>query len=72
MSTPTSKEGERQAARMWIQHVALPAMEKALMTLGSRSPEGQAILTALKALSKDFGESRDRDLSINSMARKVR
>lgn len=67
MSGPTGKEGEKTAAKMWVAHVALPALEKALTVLGSSTPEGQSILTALKALSKDFGSNRDGDVGMNSM-----
>jgi hypothetical protein len=67
MSGPTGKEGQKQQAKLWVAHVALPAMEKALAVLGSQSEEGQAILGALKTLSKAFSSAKSNDLGLNTM-----
>jgi hypothetical protein len=60
LSTPGNKEGEKMAAKLWVSHVAIPMMEKALVVLSSSTDEGKSILKALNALSKDFaGNGQD-------------
>lgn len=62
MSGPTNREGEKSAARLWVGHIAVPALEQALVAFGSQTKEGKSLLTAIKALSADFGGEHD-DLS---------
>jgi hypothetical protein len=61
MSTPEPAEGQKQAAIVNVQ-MAINMLEHALPILGSNSDEGQVVLTSLKSLSKQFGETKSQDL----------
>lgn len=54
MAQPTANEGARQIGLVSVQ-AAADALTQALSQLGSMSPEGQAVISALKALSKFTG-----------------
>lgn len=57
MSTPQPKEGLAQAAMVNVSMV-LQLLESSLPAFGSATPEGKAILNALKTLTNQFGKNR--------------
>ena len=59
MVTPQPKEGEKAAAMVKIE-MALNLLETALPPFGSETPEGAAILGALRTLTGRFGEKRQK------------
>ena len=59
MTTPQPKEGVTQAAMISVA-VALQQLETALPGFGSATPEGKAILGALKTLTAQFGKDREK------------
>lgn len=63
MATPQPGAGLAQAARTSVQ-AAIDVLQQALPALGATSDEGQAVLNALKTLTKSFGrsESKNREL----------
>jgi hypothetical protein len=58
MTTPQNSEGEKQAAMIQIS-LAMDLLEKSLPPFGAESKEGQALMSAMGALVKSFGEKRD-------------
>lgn len=61
MSTPQQPEGQKLSAITSVQ-IAIELLEQALGPLGSTSPEGAAVLSALTKLSSKFGKGQGRDL----------
>lgn len=61
MATPEPAAGQHQAAIVNVQ-MAINMLEQALPILGSHTDEGQIVLTALKSLSKQFGETKSQEL----------
>jgi len=59
MATPQPNEGQKAAARVNVQ-IARQMLELELPKFGSDSPEGDAILTALRSISKAFGKTEDK------------
>ena len=59
MATPEPKEGLRQAAMVNVQ-MAIDLLTQSLPALGSTSDEGDAVLNAVKTLSKRFGKSESK------------
>ena len=59
MSTPQPKEGLTQAAMVNISMV-MQLLEQSLGAFGSHTPEGEAVLNALKTLTKKFGASQQK------------
>lgn len=59
MSTPQPKEGIAQAAMVNLSMV-FQLLEQSLPAFGSQSPEGKAILNALKTLTGVFGKDRQK------------
>lgn len=59
MTTPQPKEGLMQAATVNIS-MTFQLLEQALGVFGSQSEEGKAILSALKTLTGQFGEDRQK------------
>lgn len=57
MTTPQPKEGLAQAAMVNVSMV-LQLLESSLPAFGSATPEGKAILNALKTLTNQFGKAR--------------
>lgn len=51
MAQPTPNDGQRQIGLVAVQ-AAADALSQALPALGSMTQEGQAVISALKALSK--------------------
>lgn len=71
MAQPTPNNGARQMGMVQVE-TAMQMLERALPVLGSNTPEGQAALTALKALSSKFSRQQAQDLvpaQIAEMAR---
>lgn len=71
MQQPTPNDGARQMGMVQVE-TAMQMLEKALPTLGSNTPEGQAALSALKTLSGKFQRQKSQDLvpaQIAEMAR---
>jgi hypothetical protein len=56
MSTPESKDGDKQGAKINIT-MAMDMLEKALPAMGSETPEGTAIIDVLKKLATVFGQN---------------
>lgn len=56
MMTPQQPHGQQEGSRIDVL-MATKMLERALPSFGVQSPEGKAILTALKGLAKAFGES---------------
>ena len=56
MMTPQPAEGEQMSAMIQIS-MAMQMIEKSLPAFGAESPEGEAIMEAMKKLGKAFGES---------------
>lgn len=59
MSAPQIPEGQRMAAMAQMGNV-LDVMEQTLPKLGIDSPEGQAVMSAMQALTKVFGNYRSK------------
>lgn len=71
MAQPTPNDGARQMGMVQVE-TAMQMLEKALPTLGSNTPEGQACLSALKTLSGKFQRQKSQELvpaQIAEMAR---
>ena len=60
MTTPQPAEGKRQGAMVHAQ-MAIDLLEQALFGLGSETPEGHAVLNALRTLSSKFGHTEQKD-----------
>ena len=61
MAAPQKKEGKDQRAMMQV-HIAMNMLEQALVTFGTESDEGAAVLKVLTTLGKKFGDSSTDDL----------
>lgn len=59
MATPQKNEGAQAQAQVAIS-MAMDLIERALPAYGSESPEGMALLDALRKLSKPFGGQREK------------
>lgn len=59
MTTPQPKAGLAQAAVMNVS-IVFRLLEQSLPAFGSTSPEGRAILSALKTLTGAFGKDRQK------------
>lgn len=63
MSQPNAAEGLKAGARVNVT-MAIDILQQALPAMGAATPEGQAVLNALKTLTKAFGktEAKSREL----------
>lgn len=71
MAQPTPNDGARQMGFVQVE-TAMQMLEQALPTLGSNTPEGEACLKALQALSRVINRQKSQDLvpaQIQEMAR---
>lgn len=71
MAQPSPNDGARQMGMVQVE-TALQMLEQALVSLGSQTPEGAAVLKAMSALSKNFTRTQSQDLvpaQIAEMAR---
>lgn len=59
MMSPQQPHGQQEGSRIDVL-LATKMLERALPSFGIASPEGKAILTALKGLGKIFGESEQK------------
>jgi hypothetical protein len=57
MSTPEPKMGNREAAMINIS-MAMDLLEQSLPALGSESPEGQRVLSAIRGMSSVIGPKK--------------
>lgn len=60
IATPEPKEGLKQSAMVNVQ-MAIDLLTQSLPSLGSMSEEGDAVLNAIKTLSKKFGKSETKN-----------
>jgi hypothetical protein len=61
MTQPTPNDGSRQMGFVQVE-TAMQMLEQALPTLGSNTPEGEACLKALQALSRVMNRQKSQDL----------
>lgn len=59
MAQPQQAEGLKQAARVNVT-MAIDILQQALPAMGAASEEGQALLNALKTLTKAFGQTEQK------------
>jgi len=59
MSTPEPKNGQREAALINVS-MALDLLEQALPAVGSESPEGKRLMSALSALTSLLGPKKQK------------
>lgn len=62
-SSPQENEGEKLQAHARVQ-MGMTLLEQSLSAFGAGSPEGQSILSALKALGGKFGHDREKGREI--------
>lgn len=70
MSTPQEPAGTKQGGMVQVT-MALELMSQALPQIGAHTEEGQAVLTALKSLSKLFGQPKQKELIPAEVAQMV-
>lgn len=61
MAQPTPNDGARQMGLVQVE-TAMQMLEQALPSLGSNTPEGDACLKALSALSRAVNRQKSQDL----------
>lgn len=61
MAQPTPNEGAKQMGGVTVEG-AMQMLEQALPQVGSNTPEGQAIVAALKTLGKHFNRGKSKEL----------
>lgn len=59
MAQPQPAEGLKSAARVNIT-MAIDILQQSLPAMGAATPEGQAVLNALKTLTKAFGQTEQK------------
>lgn len=65
MSTPEPKAGQREAAMINVS-MALDLIEQSLPAIGSETPEGQSLMSALSKLSSVLGPKKQKTNELQS------
>lgn len=65
MSTPEPKAGQREAALINVS-MALDLIEQSLPAIGSETPEGQKLMSALSAMSSVLGPKKQKTGELQS------